>query len=354
MADSVINSPGVVRPARGPEELWKRSLREAVRDPRELCRLLGLPEGIANRAATADFPLLVPRGFVARMRPGDPADPLLRQVLPLTEELNPVAGFVADPVADGAARAAPGLLHKYHGRALLVTTGACAVHCRYCFRRHFDYHNNAGPAAWGPALDRVASDPTIEEVILSGGDPLSLVDTTLRELVAQIAAIPHVRRLRVHSRWPVMIPERVTGGLVRALTQTRLTLVVVIHANHANELDSSVAESLRPLAAGGGLLLNQAALLRGVNDDTATLADLSARLVEIGVAPYYLNQLDRVAGGAHFEVPIDRGLALMAELRRTLPGYMVPRYVVDRPGAPQKVELLGEPDSWESAGGDLT
>lgn len=321
---------------------WPQALRDAVRDPAELCQLLQLPAEWATRAegATRLFPLRVPRGYVRRMKAGDPHDPLLRQVLPLDAELTSPQGFTADPLEEAGVQAAPGLLHKYHGRALLVTTGACAVHCRYCFRRHYPYDEGPhGLTAWQPALDYLAADASIEEVLLSGGDPLSLVDSRLAQLAHKLAEIPHLRRLRVHTRWPIVIPERVDDYLLGWLCGTRLTPVMVVHANHARELDGTVAAAMGRLREAGVTLLNQAVLLRGVNDHVETLVDLSQRLLAIGVLPYYLHQLDRVQGAAHFEVAEETGLEIMAELRRRLPGYLVPKYVRETPGAAHKVEL---------------
>ena len=274
------------------------------------------------------------------MRRGDSADPLLRQVLPLEAEAEAGAGFSQDPVGDRQASLSPGLLHKYEGRVLMVTTGACAVHCRYCFRRHFPYHETPRtPADWALALRQIAADSTIGEVILSGGDPLTLVDATLAELAERIAAIAHVRRLRVHTRLPVMIPERVTPELLQWLTGTRLAPVMVIHANHAAELQGSAAAAVRRIVSAGVPTLNQAVLLRGVNDSVEALAELSERLVDLGVMPYYLHQLDRVAGAAHLEVPVAEGLRIVEQLRQRLPGYAVPRYVREVAGQPYKTPL---------------
>lgn len=297
--------------------------------------MLGLPPELA--ATPGDFPLLVPRGYAARMRFGDATDPLLRQVLPTRDEYDPAAGFATDPVGDLAAQQQPGLLHKYRGRVLLVLTGACAVNCRYCFRRHYPYaESSAGPRQWHAAVEAIAADRSIAEVILSGGDPLVLDDGLLAELAAAIGAIEHVRRLRIHTRLPVVIPERVTAPLTDWIAQTRLATVVVIHANHANELDHTVAAALKRLAASGALLLNQAVLLRGVNDSLAAQRDLCERLVELGVMPYYLHQLDRVQGAAHFEVPLAEGLEIVRQLRAALPGYLVPRYVQEVAGEANK------------------
>jgi L-lysine 2,3-aminomutase len=321
---------------------WQEAMKDAVRDPGELCRLLDLPEEIvvAAREAARQFPLFVPRGFLARMQPGDVDDPLLRQVLPLAEELAEVPGFVADPVGDAAAVRQPGLLHKYEGRVLLVTSGVCAVHCRYCFRRHFPYAEAPRSVdEWRPALREIADDETIHEVILSGGDPLSIVDATLGELVDELSAIRHVRRLRIHTRLPIVIPERVTNELVDILRSTRLASIVVVHANHVNELDAQVAAALTRMSNAGIVLLNQAVLLRGVNDSVEAQAALCERLVNLRVMPYYLHQLDRVAGAAHFEVPIEAGRQIVEELRARLPGYAVPTYVQETPGALNKTTL---------------
>lgn len=337
----------VVRPTWAPPRYasWQEAVRDAVRDPAELCRLLELTEELAEaargvNAASGQFSLFAPRGFVARMRPGDANDPLLRQVLPLADELAEVAGFVADPVDDAAAERQPGLLHKYEGRVLLVTTGACAIHCRYCFRRHFPYSDAPKSLAdWQPALDEIADDKSIHEVILSGGDPLMLVDRTLAALVGELEGIAHLRRLRIHTRLPIVIPERVTNELVDLLRDARLTPIVVVHANHANEIDESVVAAFAKLSDAGVPLLNQAVLLRGVNDTTAAQAALCEKLVNHRVMPYYLHQLDRVASAAHFDVPAETGRRIVAELRERLPGYAVPRYVAEIPAAGSKTIL---------------
>ena len=310
-------------------------MKDAVRDPEELCRLLDLPTEFASAAkeSARQFRLFVPRGFLSRMQPGDPADPLLRQVLPLAEETIEVPGFSVDPVRDDLAERQPGLLHKYDGRVLLVTTGTCAIHCRYCFRRHFPYDEAPRSLAdWQPAIDEIASDESVHEVILSGGDPLTLVDSTLATLVHRIGQIPHLRRLRFHTRLPIVIPERVTDELVELVRGSRLTPIIVLHANHANELDAHVADAIGQLRDAGILLLNQAVLLAGINDSVEAQAALSERLVDLRVVPYYLHQLDRVAGAAHFEVPVDKGRQIIRELRDRLPGYAVPRYVAEVPG----------------------
>lgn len=321
---------------------WQRSLKEAIRDPHELCRVLELPSDIVSEAVygAADFPLFVPRGYLTRMKPGDRHDPLLLQVLPIRAERDDVPGFSADPVGDRSAMLAAGVLQKYAGRALLIVTGACAIHCRYCFRRHFPY--SEGPRSWAdwtPSLERIAEDASLHEVLLSGGDPLTLTDPWLAELARRLAEIPHLRRLRVHTRLPVVLPERVCDELLAWLAGTRLTPIVVVHANHPREIDAAVAASLARLVDAGVSVLNQAVLLRGVNDRAEVLAELCERLVDLRVMPYYLHQLDRVSGAAHFEVPEEEGLAIMAELRARLPGYAVPRYVRETAGAESKAPI---------------
>lgn len=321
---------------------WQQALADAVSDPAELLALLDLPATLlpGTRGGARQFPLRVPRGYVARMRPGDPDDPLLRQVLPWHENLSPTPGFVTDPVGDLEAMPVPGLLHKYHGRVLLVATGACAIHCRYCFRRHFPYAEaHAAPQQWQAALAYIRDDSSIEEVILSGGDPLSLADRRLADLARALADIPHLRRLRIHTRQPIVLPERVDAALLDWLTASPLQKVIVLHCNHANELDAPVRAALRALRDTGAILLNQAVLLRGVNDHLDALTRLSRELFEAGVLPYYLHLLDRVTGAAHFEVAEGEALTLHARLNDFLPGYLVPRLVREVPGALSKLPV---------------
>lgn len=318
---------------------WQAELADAIRDPRELCAVLGLDPAILIGGDTAveSFPLLVPRGFVARMRHGDPLDPLLLQVMPQPAEAHAPDGWSPDPLQEAASLRAPALVHKYDGRALLLLTGACGVNCRYCFRREFPYAaSGATRRGITAGLDAIAADESLSEVILSGGDPLLCDDAFLREIVDRLDAIPHLRRLRVHTRLPVVLPSRVTDELVDVLAASRLARVIVVHANHPAELDATVAEAVRRLAAAPAILLNQAVLLAGVNDSTAVLAALSTRLVEIGVTPYYLHLLDRVRGAAHFDVPQARAEAIHRSLRESLSGYAVPRLVREVPGAASK------------------
>ncbi len=319
---------------------WQRELADAIRDPVELCRVLGLDPAlaVAGGRAAESFPLLVPRSFAARMRVGDPSDPLLLQVLPQATEESPTAGYSADPLNEAASLAAPGLVRKYAGRGLLLVTGGCAVNCRYCFRREFPYAaSGATRRGVAEGLAAIEADESLTEVILSGGDPLLVDDGFLADLVSRLDAIPHLRRLRIHTRLPVVLPTRVTAGLVDVLRSSRLARVIVLHANHAAELDESVGDAIRGLAAAPAIVLNQAVLLAGVNDSADVLRALSERLVELGVVPYYLHLLDRVRGAAHFDVPEPLAIELHHQLRDSLPGYAVPRLVREVPGEPAKV-----------------
>jgi EF-P beta-lysylation protein EpmB len=321
---------------------WQRELAQAITDPRELLAALGLPADLAEPAqrAAQSFELRVTRSFLARMRHGDVHDPLLRQVLPLGAELLETPGFTPDPLGEQAARRAPQLLQKYAGRALLITTEACAIHCRYCFRREFPYSTpEAVGGRWSEAMEVIAQDPSVEEVILSGGDPLSLSDARLTQLTDSLARTPHIKRLRVHTRQPVVLPARVDDGLLAWLRGIRLPVVVVLHINHPNEIDDEVRAACAALRSTGVTLLNQSVLLRGVNDDVDTLQRLSCALMEAGVLPYYLHLQDRVVGTAHFEVEESAARQLIDELTRRLSGYLVPKLVREVAGAASKLPL---------------
>lgn len=320
---------------------WQQRLREAIRSVPELLALLGLTaDSVGADEGDLAFPILVPRSFAARMRPGDPDDALLRQVLPLRSEREETPGYVADPVGDLARLTGPGVIHKYPGRVLLIATGACAVHCRYCFRRHFPYAEElAARERWAPALAAIAADTSIREVILSGGDPLSLGTPRLAELSDGLAAIPHVRRLRIHTRWPIVLPARVDRELLDWLAALPWPVTVVVHANHAREIDDEVAEALGALRVAGATVLNQAVLLAGVNDSVEAQAALCERLGDLGVLPYYLHLLDPVAGAAHFAVDARHGRAIVRGLRERLPGYLVPRLARELPGRRSKTVL---------------
>lgn len=321
---------------------WQSLLAHGVRDVGELLARLDLDPAQAPSPIDLDspFPLRVPLGFVARMRRGDWNDPLLRQVLPLATESAHQPGFVLDPVGDGPSRRPGGLLHKYHGRVLMVLTGACAIHCRYCFRRHFPYSEaHAARSRWQEAWDYLHDDTSVEEVILSGGDPLSLPDEKLSELTHALSEIPHIKRLRLHTRLPIVLPERIDDALSSWLENRRFQWVIVVHSNHARELDQTVAEALGKMSRTGAVMLNQAVLLKGVNDTVDAQIALSKRLFAIGVMPYYLHLLDRVAGTAHFEVGQTHARALIGQLAAQLPGYLVPRLAREEPGKPAKQVL---------------
>lgn len=321
---------------------WQHSLRDAVRDVHELLEILQLDPLDANwvQPGADEFPILVPRKFISRMRKGDPNDPLLRQVLPARDELEEHLGFTKDPLQE-ISLAKAGFIEKYPSRALIITTSACPVHCRYCFRRHFPYETQlASRNHWAGALAALKSSTAIREVILSGGDPLSLSNRRLRELVAELETIASVTTVRIHSRFPIVLPERVDRGLLALLEQTRLKTVLVVHCNHANEIDEAVRSALQQVSATGTLLLNQSVLLRGVNDDVGCLESLSYRLFDSGVLPYYLHQLDRVAGAAHFQVEDSKALKLIADLRKRVPGYLVPKLVQEVPGELSKIPLV--------------
>ncbi|WNL43610.1 EF-P beta-lysylation protein EpmB [Halomonas sp. PAMB 3264] len=322
--------------------LWQRQLSHAIRDPRVLLERLGLDDRwlAGARQGHALFEVRVPEAYLSRMAYNAPADPLLRQVLPLGDETRMFEGFVQDPLEEAEHRPARGLIHKYRGRVLLIASPACAVNCRYCFRRHFPYaENSPSRAQWQEALDYLRQDASIHEAILSGGDPLAASDRQLAWLVGELEAIPHLKRLRVHTRLPVVIPDRIDDTLLAWLSTTRLQKVMVLHINHANEIDQAVIDACKRLTRAGVTLLNQSVLLRGVNDDIPVLAALSERLFEAGILPYYLHVLDPVQGAAHFDVPDDEARALVAQLRAHLPGFLMPRLVREVPGEVSKTPL---------------
>ncbi len=317
---------------------WQSLLAAAVKSTDELLRLLEIDPAAMNiLPLDSNFPLRVPRGFIKRMTRGDINDPLLRQVLPLQDEMQQCDNYLPDPLAEQQAMQVPGLLQKYRGRALLTTTGACAVHCRYCFRRHFPY-NEANPAVddWEQSINWLGRNPDIREIILSGGDPLSLPDSRLHTLGIRLAELPRLHTLRIHTRLPIVLPERIDEGFLSWVDAQKLHIVMVVHCNHPNEIDANVSKAMGRLKLAGVTLLNQSVLLRGVNDSAATLIRLSEALFSAGVLPYYLHQLDRVQGAAHFEVDDATAIALMDEVHRSLPGYLVPRLVRELAGEPGK------------------
>jgi EF-P beta-lysylation protein EpmB len=339
-----LNRESLQSKAQGETANWRGSMKRAIRSAGELRKHLNLasPVDDPNGSAGEDhgFPVFVPLEFAARMKPGDPNDPLLRQVLPLPEEAESPEGFSSDPVGDLHAAVAPGLLHKYHGRALAITTGACGIHCRYCFRREFPYSDNSSRGDHlDLALKYLRENDSVEEVLLSGGDPLTLTDNSVAELMQRIESIPHVRRLRWHTRMPIVIPSRVTNAWIERMRASRLTSWVVVHCNHPAELDAETGAALMRLVDAGVPVLNQAVLLRGVNDDVDVLESLCRRLIDLRVMPYYLHQLDRVRGAAHFEVDQECGRALISQLESRLPGFAVPRFVCEQAGEASKTRL---------------
>lgn len=321
---------------------WQQQLSMAIRDPQVLCDRLGLSSQWLAGAQTghALFDVCVPDAYLNRIAYADLNDPLLRQVLPVDKEALTPPGYVADPLEESGHQPAKGLIHKYASRVLLIASPTCAINCRYCFRRHFPYSDNApSRAQWQEALDYLRADTSIHEAILSGGDPLAANDRQLAWLVDQLEGIPHIKRLRVHTRLPVVIPDRVDDALLAWLSNTRLQKVIVLHINHANEIDQAVIDACTRLKQTGVTLLNQSVLLRGVNDNVTTLATLSERLFEAGILPYYLHVLDPVQGAAHFDVADSEAKELIAELRDHLPGFLMPRLVREIPGKGSKTPL---------------
>ena len=327
---------------------WQVAMKRAIRSSQQLRKAVGLPPDSAEvllpegkLAGERDFPTFAPLEFLARIQRNNPDDPLLRQVLPLPDEQVEQAGFAADPVGDLNALVSPGVLHKYEGRALILTTSACGIHCRYCFRREFPYQQTGSRKEdWLPSIEYLQNRPDIEEVILSGGDPLTTTDEKLNQLISALENIPHLQRLRIHSRMPIVIPQRITEELVKRLSSSRLSVWMVIHANHPQELSESVLLRTTHLIDSGIPVLNQAVLLRGVNDESEILAELCRRLVNHRIQPYYLHQLDRVRGASHFEVPVEAGLRIIESLRTVLPGYAVPQYVHEEAGEKSKSPIL--------------
>jgi EF-P beta-lysylation protein EpmB len=314
-------------------------MQHAVSDLDELLKLLELDRRqLPPLDESSPFPVRVPSSFIERMRVGDPDDPLLRQVLPLGVEANPKVGFGPDPLDESAAIQGDGVISKYPGRTLLITTGACPIHCRYCFRRHFPYNENALRSSMDASLAQLAHTDH-EEIILSGGDPLSLSNKRLTRLLDGLYALPNLKRLRIHTRFPVVVPQRIDTALLELLARVPHPLVVVLHVNHAQEIDAKVKASIQSLHASGAVVLNQAVLLAGVNDSVTAQTHLAEALIDAQILPYYLHQLDPVAGAAHFQVDDTKAMAIIAKLRATLPGYLVPRLVRETPGADAKTPL---------------
>ncbi len=319
---------------------WKQSLRDAITTPDALLDAVELPRSrwlSGARAAAKIFPLKVPLGYIERIEKSNPYDPLLQQVLPLSDELATPEGYVDDPVGDQLATCQPGLIHKYQSRALLITTGACAIHCRYCFRRHFPYsESHSGGSNTSEILQYIEAHTELDEVILSGGDPLMLDDEALGSLLSRINEYPHIRWIRIHTRLPIVLPERIDAPFLGTIKPYISKLVLIIHSNHANEIDDHVADALNDLYMSGARLLNQAVLLKGVNNDAQTLSDLSHLLFQHRVQPYYLHLLDRVTGAAHFDINENTAKSIYQEMQSILPGYLLPRLVREIQGQPSK------------------
>lgn len=321
---------------------WQQQLKQAFHSIGELCDYLALnPQDIGCELAQQNFPIRVPRGFAACMEKGNAADPLLKQVLPVRDEMQSLTGFSNDPVGDLAAMTNVGVIHKYQGRALFITTGGCAVHCRYCFRRNFPYSQfQLTQQKQQAAINYLQDNPDISEIILSGGDPLLLSDSKLIDLIAHFKQIPHLKRLRIHSRLPIVLPARITPALLEALKNSGKAVVMVVHCNHPHELSDEVKASCKAMREATITLLNQAVLLRGVNDNMLILKELSEKSHELGVLPYYLHLLDKANGTGHFDVPISEARALMRELQACLPGYLVPKLAREEAGKAAKTIIF--------------
>ncbi|MFQ5470430.1 MAG: EF-P beta-lysylation protein EpmB [Gammaproteobacteria bacterium] len=328
---------------------WQQSLKNGFRNVNELLRFLNLSVEQISPAPDPDanFPLRVPRSYAERITKGNAEDPLLLQILPVDIENNRIPGFVADPVGDHAALVGNGLVKKYAGRALLITTGACAIHCRYCFRRHFPYATaNGNLDQWQSAIEFIRQDESISEVILSGGDPLLMENEYLSRLTNQLKPIPHIKRVRIHTRIPVVLPDRIDQAFIAWLSELPFNTSIVIHCNHANEIDALVGKTLLKLARTNATIFNQSVLLHRINDSVEALSSLSERLFESRVIPYYLHLLDKVQGAAHFDVSRDKALEIMHELRQRLPGYLTPRLVKEKAGAACKIPLFSTSDHY--------
>jgi EF-P beta-lysylation protein EpmB len=323
------------------EKNWLKELSNAISDPNRLLEQLQIDSTPYQKgfAARSLFALRVPESFVQRMEIGNPNDPLLRQVLPLEQEFTVADGYSTDPLEEQG-NEIPGLLHKYRNRVLLILKGGCAINCRYCFRRHFPYQdNNGNKATWSKALEYIANHSEITEIILSGGDPLMAKDRELDWLFTEIEQIPHIKRIRIHSRLPVVIPNRITPELCERIAASPLQFVMVTHVNHANEINAEFSEAMQQLKQANVTLLNQSVLLKGVNDNANALIDLSEALFNSGILPYYLHVLDKVQGAAHFYVSDDEARILMAELIASVSGYLVPTLAREVGGRSSKTPL---------------
>ena len=325
------------------DSLWKNELANATTSVASLLEQLNLTKHINSVDTKNGFRCLVTASYINKIQAGDISDPLLQQVLPLDCENDSDIQIngVLDPVGDMNALASTGLLHKYHGRALLISTGACAIHCRYCFRRSYPYNNSSCTSkALFSTLEYLRQHTEIEEVILSGGDPLTLDNNKLENLISRLECIDHIQTLRIHTRLPVVLPSRINSPLIRLLKSSRLDIVMVIHANHANEIQRAEQRKLQILHEAGVYMLNQSVLLKGVNDDAATLIALSKRLFQCKTLPYYLHLLDPVKGAMHFNVGKESALRITQQIKQQLPGYLVPRLVQELAGKKAKSAIF--------------
>ncbi|MHC9511264.1 EF-P beta-lysylation protein EpmB [Kangiella sp. M94] len=323
------------------EREWKKLLSQAISSPFELLSRLNLAIDDLPYTVLPEHQFIqkVPAPFVECMEKNNPYDPLLRQVLAVSDENQEVAGFVPDPLQEQQSEV-PGLLHKYRSRVLVMLSTACAINCRYCFRREFPYQQHqTGRQGWQAIFDYLNAHPEINEVILSGGDPLAVNDSYLKDFIQQLELIPSVVRLRIHTRLPVVIPQRVTQGLIEALTESRLQTVMVLHINHPNEIGELFAKAANRLHQNGIHLLNQSVLLKNINDSSITLAELSEKLFAHHIQPYYLHQLDKVSGTHHFEVNDSEAIKIMQELNSLLAGFLVPKLVREEAGRSSKTPI---------------
>lgn len=316
---------------------WQQELANGFKNANDLLDFLQINNELSSSEAEKAFKTKVPMSFAKRMQKGDPVDPLLLQVLAQSIEMHEVSGFSEDPLQEASFNPIPGVIHKYYNRVLLVLSGACAVHCRYCFRRHFSYHeNNPGREGWGHIQDYLIQHPEVEEVILSGGDPLLLPNQSFKTLLALLSAVPHIKTVRIHSRIPIVLPSRIETEWLELWKPYPWKKVMVTHANHAQELNQEVGDAVHQLKCKDWTLLNQAVLLTGVNDDVEAQVQLSERLFHYGILPYYLHLLDAVKGAAHFAMPLSRALDLYQGMQSRLSGYLLPRLVQEKPGKRHK------------------
>ena len=336
----------LTKPAKQPINIysdWKSELSNCISSIDQLLQLLGLSSKDLNASqlASQGFSIKVPQHYAQLMEYGNPEDPLLKQVLPIEAELNQDPSFSVDPVNESEYNPVPGIVHKYRNRVLMIISPNCAINCRYCFRRHFPYQENRqSKQQWLQALDYLKDRPEINEVIYSGGDPLAANDNFLSWLTQQIETIKHIKRLRIHSRLPVVIPSRIDTQLLTWLSSSRLKPTMVLHINHANEIDVKLCQSVEKLKTAGITVLNQSVLLKGINDSSQALINLSEKLFDAGIMPYYLHLLDPVQGASHFDIPVDQALKIFSHMQAELPGFLLPKLVQEKAGETSKSLII--------------